>query len=249
MLQKALAKFQGDYSLRALRDKLILSFRLFLLFRSIDLARTFRKISEVNGQFFVLAQRKGWHTPRWVQVPSLPSLLDLCPMRALLNYVNASAQLAAPGSPLFISLQPPFLPLSSNSLSRITREMLSLFGVNSVLWKPHSTRGAGVSMFKNLGLTSEQVCELGAWKNSATFGQFYLRLNVAQNLHSFVEKLNVHKVSPRNCAELDQTRTPETERDSGGSVWQGIGEPTPPTQTKQETVPSPSPLFHTAATL
>ena len=113
-------------------------------------------------------------------------------------------------------------------------------------------------MFKELGLSSEQVCEIGAWKNSSTFGQYYLRLNAAKHLNHFVEKLSVHNVSPGFCAELDQTRTPRTNRDLGGSVWeseaQKTGEPvpTPPPgqhKTRPKEIRSPAPLFHTTSTL
>lgn len=41
--------------------------------------------------------------------------------------------------------------------------------------KPQRTREACVRMYKALGLSSEQIFEIGAWKNSATLGQFYSR--------------------------------------------------------------------------
>ena len=228
-----------DSSLSGLRNKCILAWRLFCLYRSVDLSRLYRKVSFIGEQPYVWVQRKGWPTPRWEAVPRLPSLGDLCPWTALMAYVKATSAFCPVGSEVFRSLQPPFTKLSANSLGRITKEILQDQGLNVSLWQPHSTRGAGVALFKDLGLSSEQVCELGAWKNPATFGQYYLRLNAAKNLDSFVqklnvEKLNVHSVSPGFCAELDQTRTPRTNRDLGGSVWesdaQGTGEPNPPPQ-------------------
>ena len=225
-------KVQFDFSMSALRNKCILSWRLFMLYRSVDLSRLYRKISFIDNQPYVWVQRKGWSQPRWEAVPILPSLGQLCPWTSLLTYVQATADHCLAGSEVFRSLTPPFHKLCSNSLGRITREILRDQGINVSLWQPHNTRGAGVSMFKELGLSSEQVCEIGAWKSSATFGQYYLRLNAAKNLNRFVEKLQVHTVSPGDCAELDQTRTPRTNRDLGGSVWesqaQDTGEPNPP---------------------
>jgi hypothetical protein len=44
---------------------------------------------------------------------------------------------------------------------------------------PHSTRGAGVSLYKELSLSSEMVCEIGRWKNQGAFTNHYLRLGAA----------------------------------------------------------------------
>ena len=51
-----------------IRDRLILSWRLVQLCRSIDLARLFRKVTMVDGRPFVWIQRKGWTQPRWEEV-------------------------------------------------------------------------------------------------------------------------------------------------------------------------------------
>jgi hypothetical protein len=221
----------------ALRNKCLLSLRLFMLYRSVDLSRLWRKVAFLGEQPYIWVQRKGWPAAKWEPVPRLPTLGPLCPWTALHNYVSATASLCPVGSEVFRALQPPFLKFSSNSLSRITRQIMSENGIDTKFWKPHSTRGAGVGMFKELGLSSDQVCEIGAWKNSSTFGQYYLRMNSAKNLHHFVEKLQVHNVSPGSCGELDQTRTPRTTGDLGGSVWesdtQDNGEPSPPSLSKR----------------
>ena len=66
------------------------------------------------------------------------------------------------GSPVFISLKyPPFVLLKAISIGRITKQSLQNLGVDTTLRKAHSTRGAGVAMYKSLGCSSEEVCELG----------------------------------------------------------------------------------------
>jgi hypothetical protein len=57
-----------DFSVPELRNRLILLFRLLALHRGIDLARTQRSLSMVDGKFFILVQRKGWRCPRWEQI-------------------------------------------------------------------------------------------------------------------------------------------------------------------------------------
>ena len=99
-------------------------------------------------------------------------------------------------------------------------------------WGPHSTRGAGVKMYKDLNVNSDIVCEIGKWKNQGAFASHYLRLGAA-NLAASVLNPLAHTVSPRDCAEPEQSRTPGTE-DQGGSDWEGeaqdIGEPARPRQ-------------------
>ena len=47
-------------------------------------------------------------------------------------------------------------------------------------WGPHSTRGAGAQMYKHLSLTSEEVFEIGKWKNTGAFSSHYLRVGAAK---------------------------------------------------------------------
>ena len=85
-------------------------------------------------------------------------------------------------------------------------------------------------MMKNLGMSSEEVCEIGKWKNVAAFTSHYLRLNASKKLGTKVSEL-VHKVSPLRSAEADLTWT-TGKNDLGGNVReaeaQSNGEPTPP---------------------
>ena len=131
---------------------------------------------------------------------------------------------------MLLSLLSPFPPLSSDRVGSLTKLLLHRLGVPVRFWGPHSTRGAGVRMYKDLGLSSEEVCELGKWKNHQAFASHYLRLGAAASAATFLNPV-VHNVSPRDCAEPDQSRTPGME-DLGGSDWEGeaqdIGEPTRP---------------------
>ena len=77
------------------------------------------------------------------------------------------------------------IPLTANSLGRITKIALKKAGVPMEVFGPHSTRGAAVGMFRRLGLTAEQVAELGKWKNLEAFTKHYSRIGAvhsAQNI-------------------------------------------------------------------
>ena len=191
-------------SLESIRNRLILSWRFFQLSRSIDLARTFRKVSMVGDVPFIWVQRKGWPRPRWEEVVCLPSCPELCPWALLKLYVSKSSALPA-GSLLLRGLRPPFAPLTSNSIGSLTRRMLHLLGLPPGAWGPHSTRGAGVLMYKTLGLSSEEVCEIGKWKNTGAFSSHYLRLGAPQQAGRRLERF-VHSVSSGEGAELSRNR-------------------------------------------
>ena len=101
------------------------------------------------------------------------------------------------------------------------------------MYGAHSTRGAAVSMYKSLGLHSEEVCQLGQWKDIKSFTSHYLRLNASEKASGVLSGL-VHKISPPRSAEPEWSRTPGTDRKPGGSDQEGEaqegGEPTPPSQ-------------------
>ena len=209
----------------ALRDRLIISWRLLQLSRSVDLARTYRQVSMVGDVPFVWVQRKGWRSPRWEEVVCVPGLPDLCPWILLKRYTAATADVPA-GSPLLRGLRPPYAPLGAGTVGSVTRRILASMGVRTTVWGPHSTRGAGVLMYKGLGLSAEEVCEVGRWKNAGAFSDHYLRLGAPRVAGRRVSEM-VHSVSSGAGAEPDRSRTPRSpEGDLGGRDLEG-GAPRP----------------------
>ena len=87
-------------------------------------------------------------------------------------------------------------------------------------------------IYKELGLSSEEVCELGKWKNLQAFSTHYLRLGAVKKAESLLTNSLVHKISPGNCEEHDLSSTPGKQFDQGGRDKecdaQSTGEPTPP---------------------
>ena len=107
---------------------------------------------------------------------------------------------APSGGPVILSLKAPFKPLSSDRIGSVTKNLLKKLGVPTEFYGPHSSRGAAVRMFKELGVSSEIVCELGKWKNQGTFASHYLRLGAAGLAAKIINPL-VHNVSPMEGAE------------------------------------------------
>ena len=178
-LKKMLLQKLNWENTEQVRTRLILALRFIMLCRSIDLERMFRTVSMIGSKPFILLQRKGIRQPQWESLVTLPKTPEICPWQLLQKYVRMTHNQVPPGAPLFISLKPPFIALKANSLGSLTRRALAQLGVNTSVWKPHSTRGAGVTMLKQLGLSSEEVCEIGKWKNVAAFTSHYLRLEAS----------------------------------------------------------------------
>ena len=150
-----------------------------------------------------------------------------------------------PGSILLRALIPPFHPSKAQTVGSITKRLLSDLGVPKNIFGPHSTTGAAVKMFKKLGLTSDQVAQLGQWKNLEAFSKHYLRLGSVQAASEKVDGI-VHRVVPQgNCAEPAWPQTPAADQAPGGSYHKGGAqehcEPTRPPKekaTKKRQAPS-----------
>ena len=181
----------------------------------------------MHGKPFILVQRKGWLYHKWEQVVSLPTYPNISPWHLLQHYVAKTCQQGPPGGPLFLSLQPPYKPLTANAINSLTRTLLASYGVPMSVYGAHSTRGAGVSFYKKLGLSSEEVCELGQWKNVQAFSSHYLRIGAASAAQqNFALPPIVHNVSPESCAEPEGSCTPRR-NNLGGNDPEGEAQSSP----------------------
>ena len=207
--------------------------RLFHLCRSVDLAQAVRTTAVQEGCLYWLIKRKGRSRQNFEELLQLPER-TLSPVDLLLRYVELTAHLVQPGGAIFLSANPPFKPLTANSIGRITKKLLQQVGVPVSVFGPHSTRGAGVKMYKDFGLPSEIVCELGAWKNSDAFSKHYLRLGAAKTVKKVLVEKFVHSVPSCQSAETGVSRSPGTERETGRRDAPGEAQrqdgPNPPTQ-------------------
>jgi hypothetical protein len=239
MAQTPLAALKAD--LRTLRAHLIVTCRLLCLYRSIDLANLRRCVSVVDGIPFIQIKRKGRRCFKWERVVSLPQIPQVSPFHLIQEYVALTRRQAKSGGPVLLTLKAPFRPLKADSVASVTKGFLESHGVCSSVWGPHSTRGAGVGLLKRLGLTAEEVCEIGQWKNVEAFTAHYQRLGAQARLE---EKLgtalggSAQLTSHRGSAEPEVSRTPpRSSSERGGRDTEGeapsLCEPTHPTQLKR----------------
>ena len=76
---------------------------------------------------------------------------------------------------LFLSLVTPHAPVTTSTISRWLREIMTDAGVNTTLFKAHSVRGASTSKASKEGLSVGQIIEKANWSNAGTFQKFYCR--------------------------------------------------------------------------
>ena len=204
-----------------LRDTLIIASRLLCLYRSSDLANIKRVVSVVNEVPFIQIKRKGWKVHKWERVVSLPECPQISPFHLMQAYVAKTRSHGKPGGGLLLALKPPYKPLSSDTIGSITKRILESHGVPPKFWGAHSTRGAGVGLMKSLGLSAEEVCEIGKWKGVEAFVAHYQRLGAQKTLEHSLTALVHNRTSLGRSAEPEVSRTPPKFTDRGGSDTEG----------------------------
>ena len=78
---------------------------------------------------------------------------------------------------LLISFVPPHKPVSARTLARWLATYLGLAGVDTTIFKPHSTRSASAAFLKSeRNLSVKQICDIASWSHiSGVFDKFYNR--------------------------------------------------------------------------
>lgn len=111
------------------------------------------------------------HIPFFGQKP------ELCAASTLLCYVERTQTLRSPTQEyLFLTSVEPHRTATRNTLGRWIRQTLSLAGINTRIFTPHSTRHASTSAALRRGISLELIRKTAGWStNSQTFAKFYNR--------------------------------------------------------------------------
>ena len=96
----------------------------------------------------------------------------LCVVRYLSEYIERTAPLRDSETQLFISYRKPHCKVSRNTISRWIRTVMSKSGIDSSVFKAHSTRAASVSKLSKF-VPIEKVLRAGGWSNSTSYLKHY----------------------------------------------------------------------------
>lgn len=108
-------------------------------------------------------------------VPFFKENPPLCAAGTLLAYLNKTAKLRPPNcNKLFISTKRPYKPASSQTISRWIKSALLKGGIDTSIFKSHSTRHIATSAAARNGLSIDLIKKTARWtESSKVFANFY----------------------------------------------------------------------------
>lgn len=126
-----------------------------------------------------------------LSLPYFDERPSICPARALDCYLELSAKKRSSDCDfLLISFKSLFRRVGSQSLSRWIRATLLESGIDTSVFRSHSTRHATTSAANRLGVSLDVIKKTAGWSaNSLTFARFYNRDVVADSSEVFARSI------------------------------------------------------------
>ena len=109
--------------------------------------------------------------------PGFTQKEKLCPVTTLKAYEKATEQFrkTEEQQKLFIATIRPHKPVAASTIARWLRTVLERAGIDTTIFKAHSTRGASVSAAANAGITTSEIMQSADWSSESTFKRFYYK--------------------------------------------------------------------------
>ena len=118
--------------------------------------------------------RKGYK-PEPICIKKFPCDKRLCPYHYLTVYLERTLETRGKHKKVILTIKKPHTPVTTNTVSRWVKSVLSEAGVDVTMYKPGSTRMASVSKAKRVGVPLEEILRAGGWSRQSTFTKFYDR--------------------------------------------------------------------------
>jgi len=99
----------------------------------------------------------------------------ICPVAATKSYISRTASLRGEEKQLFISFVKPHKAVCKATIARWVTSILSLAGIDTSIFKAHSTRSAATSCADQKGIPIYDILKAGDWSSASTFQRFYKR--------------------------------------------------------------------------
>jgi integrase len=121
-------------------------------------------------------------------LPYFGSNESLCVFTVLKEYLQRTRGLRQGHTQLLVSYIKPYKAVSKDTISRWVQTVLVLAGINTNIFKPHSTRAASTSKAKSCGVPLSTILKAAGWSNNNTFARFY-DCTVNKNANVFAEAI------------------------------------------------------------
>ena len=105
---------------------------------------------------------------------------SICPVSTALSYIQRTESLRLQATKskqgkFFISWIKPHYSVTSASIARWLKTVLGQAGIDTSIFKAHSTRGASVSAAKNMGVTTKEILDTANWSTESVFQKYYYK--------------------------------------------------------------------------
>lgn len=145
--------------------------------QTLHLLRTDNMKIKANSVIFIikdlLKQSKPGKTGLTLNLKAYPPDRRLCICRVLKHYLLCTKHLRKNSKQLFISYCKPHAPVSRDTISRWIRTVMKEAGIDTSIFKAHSTRSAASSAAKNRHVPIADILSTAGWANERTFTTYY----------------------------------------------------------------------------
>ena len=97
---------------------------------------------------------------------------NLCIVNIIKEYLCRTKHLRVDDF-LLISLKKPFKKVSKDTVARWIKETMAKSGINTTVFKAHSTRAASTSVVAHKGATMKCILDAAGWSRESNFGKYY----------------------------------------------------------------------------
>ncbi len=110
----------------------------------------------------------------------------LCVVTALQQYMVVTTPLRNGNNQLLLSYQKPHKPVSTETIGKWIKKVLSQAGINIEFFGAHSTRAASTSAAKAANVPISIIMDAAGWSTSRTFSKFYDKpIATEENIKNF----------------------------------------------------------------
>ena len=106
----------------------------------------------------------------------------VCVVDAIKEYIRRTESLRGEARELIVSFRKPHHPVSRDTISRWVIQVMDQAGIDTSVYKLHSTRGASTSAGAAMGLSSNVLLKHGSWKSLKSMATFYNQPIIAQEV-------------------------------------------------------------------
>ena len=108
----------------------------------------------------------------------------ICVYITLEEYLNRTSSYRGSCSQLLLCYSKPFGPASKDTIRRWLKEVMTQSGIDTTLFKAHSTRSASTSKAMSNSVPINDILQTAGWRRSSTFATFYNKPVVRTNCFS-----------------------------------------------------------------